>query len=318
LTDRNIPTHSSHSFLQRNCPICNQSDRLIEHVVTSLIRAENSTFDELVNYWIGLFKERVFFSYSRCKNCNLLYSRQYFNDEQLRSLYSKMPENMSEVVKKKCINKTHQDYYSIFSKYSSLKGNYLEIGPDTGFFSYLCLKHGYFENFYLYEPNRLVWESLKERLNGVNYYLSDKMDNFTKIQGDSISSVVMIHVLDHLVDPLNALRVIKTKLRRNGILAIVTHDESSFITRFSSNRWPAYCLQHPQLFNKESINNLLSEAGFRILTIKKTVNYFPLTFILNNIIGIFNLKKVRFPEFKYLDIPMKLGNIMTIAITNNI
>tara|TARA_Y100000031_G_C8205897_1_gene378653 strand:- start:876 stop:1553 length:678 start_codon:yes stop_codon:yes gene_type:complete len=224
---------------------------------------------------------------------------------------------MSTVVNNECLIRTHRGYYAVSRQYGLPGGDYLEIGPDTGMFIDSCLKNGNLKKLYLYEPNRLVWKSLEDKLRGVDYYLSGEMSGFRDIPDNSISSAVMIHVLDHLVDPVNTLESIRDKLREKGIIVIVTHDESSLLAKLTSNRWPAYCLQHPQIFNRDSMKRMLLKAGYRILRTKKTVNYFSIKFILDNILWMFNFNNnMNIPVFKTFNIPLKLGNIITIAVPN--
>jgi len=301
------------SYIKRHCPICNNNDEVIPHSVVSKIKAEDLLFNELVNYWTGLFKERIFFSYSRCMNCDLLFVPTYFSSEQLVELCSKIPETMSTILKDKALVRTQKGYYETFRKYSSLSGDYLEVGPDEGLFVSSCVKNGRFKKFYIYESNKLVWKSLEGKLRGIDYYLSGEMFDLQVVPDKSISSSVFIHVLDHLVDPVKTLKRLRTKLKKKGIVAIVTHDESSPLAKLMSNRWPTYCLQHPQLFNRDSIKRMLQKTGYKILTIKKTINYYPPGFILKNILWALNIKNVHVPAYDKYNIPMKLGNTITIA-----
>jgi len=196
-------------------------------------------------------------------------------------------------------------------------GDYLEIGPDTGMLIDSCLKNGNLKKLYLYEPNKLVWKLLEDKLRGVDYQISGEMSDFHNIPDKSVLSAVMIHVLEHLIDPVNTLESIRDKLHEKGIIVIVTHDESSLLARLTSNRWPAYCLQHPQLFNRASMKRMLLKAGYRILRTKKTVNYFSIKFLLDNILWVFNLdNNMNIPVFSTFNIPLKLGNIITIATPN--
>ena len=306
------------SFINRFCPICNSNDKVKPESIVPKIKAEDLLFSDLVDYWTGLFKERVFFSYSRCMNCNLLFAPIYFSNEQLVELCSKMPETMSTILKNKALNRTQQGYYEIFKKYSSLSGDYLEIGPDEGLFVSFCVKYGKFKKFYLYEPNKLVWKSLQDKLVENDCSLSGEMFDLQVVPDKSISSSVFIHVLDHLVDPVETLKNLRIKLKKKGIVAIVTHDESSLLAKLMSSRWPAYCLQHPQLFNGESIKKMLLKTGYKILTMKKTINYFPPGFILKNILWALNIKNVDVPAFDNLNIPVKLGNTITIATPDSV
>ena len=122
----------------------------------------------------------------------------------------------------------------------------------------------------------------------------------------------MIHVLDHLLDPISMLRQIRAKLKPSGALVIVTHNEASLLRRIMGVRWPPFCLQHPQLFNPASIRKMLEEAGYGKASVARSQNYFPISFMVRQAAYAagFNLGNVVLPSFP---IGLKLGNIITLA-----
>jgi hypothetical protein len=299
-------------YLQRSCPSCKRDSPYISATVSSEKKAELLIFDILKEYWSGFFKEKIFFTYHRCKYCKLLFNHKYFNNEQLKDLYSNMASNMSEVPKE-ALRKTQKGYFDFYSKYSDLKGNYLEIGPDVGYFIENCLDVGKYDNYFLCEPNILVHKNLKNLLSTKNFTIASELLNFSNIPDQSISTCVMIHVLDHLIDPLETLKEIKSKLIKNSLLVIVTHDERSNLSILLKSKWPPYCLQHPQLFNRNSINMLLNNAGFVRVKQDKTKNYFSFNYLLKHLLWSLNIKYSYELSFLNFNIGLKLGNIITVA-----
>jgi hypothetical protein len=78
-------------------------------------------------------------------------------------------------------------------------------------------------------------------------------------------------------------------------------------------RWPAFCLQHPQIYNFSSTRALLEAAGFDTAEQHKTVNFFKLSFLLKHALWAFGFKIKSVPDFGNLTLGLKLGNILTIA-----
>ncbi len=301
------------NFPERNCPIClNKTPAALK--VSSKIRAENLDFASLTEPWRGFFKEKIFFSYYRCMNCRILFCPTYFSSEQLEALYSQMPDNTAEMPMA-AIQKTQYSYFKTLRRYSPLTGALLEIGPDIGIFTEACAKEGAFETFWLYEPNKAVHQALADRVKDKEYHIKTEMFNYDDIDNHSVSTVVMIHVLDHLLEPQKVLREIKEKMANGGILAIVTHNENSLLPSFTRSRWPAYCLQHPQLFSPKSIRNLLTTCGFKTIGIHDTVNYFPAGYLLKHGLWATGMNKLgnEIPNTTNLIMPLKLGNMITIA-----
>jgi hypothetical protein len=139
------------------------------------------------------------------------------------------------------------------------------------------------------------------------------MFGFSHVPDHSASTAVMIHVLDHLLDPIATLGEIRQKLKPGARLLLVTHDESSLLRRIFGWRWPAFCLQHPQIYSPQSMHKLLETAGFEVLDRRKTVNFFEISFLLRHLLWALGIKVQYAPSFWRLTIGLKLGNMMTIA-----
>jgi hypothetical protein len=296
-------------FSHRNCPICNRDTP--EATVASTPPAESMNLEELTPYWNGFFKKKVFFSYQRCAQCQLLYCPTFFSGEQLENLYKQMPDNTAGIPLS-AMQRTQHGYFRSLKEFSKLDGNYLETGPDIGLFTENCINEGNFNKYWLFEPNREVWPQLENVTSGVETHISPEMFGFSSVPDKAVSAAVMIHVLDHLLDPLTILQKLHEKLTSNAILIVVTHDESSLLAKLTKAGWPAYCLQHPQLYNPVSIGKLMNAAGFKVLDVQKTANYFPVTYLAKHLLWALGMR-MNIPQVGALQLPLKLGNILTVA-----
>lgn len=297
------------NYLQRKCPSCGMESGT--NVMSSSMKAELLTFDQIKAYWSGFFKEKSFFSYARCV-CGLLYCPSFFTETQLQSLYKSMSDNTAGVPLS-ALKKTQKSYFDVFKKNSDLSGHYLEFGPDIGLFTEHCLNQGNFSHYWLNEPNQEVWETLGKKLSGKAHHIFSDMQEMDKIPDRSVSALVMIHVLDHLLDPVGTLEKIKTKLAPGASLLMVTHDEQSLLAKMTKSKWPPYCLQHPQLFNGESITAFLQKMGFNRVTYQKSYNYFPVTYLMKHMLFLLGIKKVWLPRLDQFQLGLKLGNMITTA-----
>jgi hypothetical protein len=302
---------TKNSYLKRSCPCC-FSNSFKKNIVESPKKAENLSLGELKKSWFGFFKEKVIFSYRRCSNCELLYCPTFFTDNQLKKLYAEMPANMDEVPLPS-LKKTQYGYFKHLKEHTKLNGEMLEIGPDIGLFTKNCVTEGNFSKFWLFEPNKMVKKTLEKLVEGIPSHVEHDMFNFNGVPDKALSTVVMIHVLDHLLDPIHTLKTIKSKLKENSQILVVTHDESSILRKIFGWRWPAFCLQHPQIYNKCTTKKLFESAGFEIITQKKTVNYFKVSFLFKHLLWALGFKVKSVPSFFNLNVGLKLGNILTIA-----
>jgi hypothetical protein len=294
----------------RPCPLC--GSHVARAHVSSRRRAELRPLAELEPYWFGIDKERRFFTYHRCADCGLLYNRSFFDDAQLADLYAAMPPNMDQV-SDAAITATQHGYFAQTLRRIAPGGDYLEIGPDVGHIAAEAAAVG-FERFWLFEPNRGVHPRLRAAVAGRPAEILTDMTDLSAVPPASVTLAVMVHVLDHLLDPLAMLADIRAKLRPGGMLMIVTHDEGSLLARALGPRWPAYCLQHPELYNPATITRLLGRAGFDGVEVTRSANHFPVDFLARQAaqaVGLRALGRVPLPKRA---VRLRLGNMLTFAI----
>ncbi|MFC4254990.1 methyltransferase domain-containing protein [Altererythrobacter xixiisoli] len=298
------------AFLHRSCPACGEQGAPPEMRAGKM--AEAMELGALRSFWAGLFKEKCFFTYHRCQTCELLYNPVFFTQDQLVELYSQMAPNM-DMVSDEAIIATQRGYYQrVLRQHGGQSGGYLEIGPDVGHIVYEAAARGTFDHFYLFEPNRAIHGRLRAAASGWPVTLSAGMKDLSMVPDGSVGMAVMVHVLDHLLDPLAMLIQIRAKLRPGGSLMIVTHNEGSLLRRVMGERWPPFCLQHPELYRPQTIASLLTRAGFHNVVVERSRNVFPLDFLAKQAVWAAGLqvKNVPLPS---IPIGLKLGNILTLA-----
>lgn len=299
------------SYLHRDCPICQAKTKsMIE--VSSNQRAEALSYESLLPYWNGFFKEKIFFSYARCVECKLLFSPIFYGSDQLEVLYGQMPPNM-DLVPIADLVKTQKGYFDQLKKFSPLKNGYIEIGPDIGIFTENCSREGGFDNYWLCEPNKEVMGALTKSVGNKKFTIIEDMIGFNQIPNRSAGAAVMIQVLDHLLDPVTTLSELREKLLPGAKLLIVTHNEQSLLRKIVGWKWPAFCLQHPQVYNPSSITKLLEKAGYKVNSIEKTRNYFEFSFLMKHLLWAFGIRVKEIPTIFNFTIALKLGNIITVA-----
>lgn len=298
-------------YLERDCPCCGANPPPQPEVVTP-VDAKTLPYADLVPQWNGFFKEKSIFSYVRCEGCGLLYAPTFFHPEQLARLYAQMPPNMDEVPVT-ALRATQRGYFEALKRHSPLEGGYVEVGPDVGFFTENCASEGRFSKYWLLEPNIAVEAELAGAVRGHDYEIVTDMLGFSQLPKHSASAAVMVHVLDHLLDPVSTLTQLRQSMTDDGTLLIVTHNEGSLLRKLIGSRWPAFCLQHPQLYEPRSMRRLLAEAGFDVLEITRTVNHFELRFLVKHLLWALGWEVNHVPSFWGWVLGLKLGNMLTIA-----
>ena len=296
-------------YPRRPCPGCGADQPLDE--IASERRAETMPPAELRPYWSGLFKDKRFFTYARCGPCGQMYAPHFYTPDQLGELYANMAPNMEDVPGPALVA-TQRGYWQAARRRVTGGGAYLEIGPDVGYIVGDAARERSFDHFYLFEPNRAVHAELAAATAGRPHSISTGMDDLSPVPDGSVSLAVMIHVLDHLLDPLAILQQVRAKLKPGGLLMIVTHNEQSLLRRAMGVKFPPFCLQHPELYNPGSIARLVKRADYDRVEVQRSRNYFPIAFMVRQAawtVGI-DLKQLPLPT---VPIGLKLGNMLTLA-----
>ncbi len=300
-------------FLRRDhCPCCEYVVSSSATKVASVPPAETISAEDHGRFLSGYTSHRVFFTYVKCEECSALFCPVFYNQNQLNRLYAHQPENMAEA-SIEGRRRTQHGYARILMGYAPARGNFLEIGADIGLFTEVCAQSELFGRIFLYEPNLHVHTELAQRLAGRDITISQESFSPADVPAASVSAAVMIHVLDHILDPLTLLREIYDVMKPGGLLLMVVHNSQSLLARILGKRFPPFTLQHPHLFSPKSLTRLLASAGLECVGIRNTTNYFPITHFARAALSILGLRPDLIPNWDRPLIGLQLGNIAVIA-----
>jgi hypothetical protein len=297
-------------WLSRMCPNCESGKVADSPVARSARPAESMSFAEVKENFVGLRGDQVFFSYFRCKVCDLLYTPKYFSESQLEELYREMPDNLMGE-DKSTVSKTQSGYVNWLSKKVKSISNYLEIGPDIGLVAGEIQNRFKAQSLVMIEPNKNVHNGLKVNLSdgraSVYEYISElePSDKFDLIAG--------IHVYDHLLNPVNDLLQIRAHATSEANLIIVVHDEKSLLRKIMKSKWPPFCLQHPQLYNPSTLRDILRRAGWELEHLSKSTNWWHLDHFAEMGSGVMGLPTKWTKLLPSVELPTRLGNMIALA-----
>jgi SAM-dependent methyltransferase len=92
-------------------------------------------------------------------------------------------------------------------------------------------------------------------------------------------AVVMLDVLEHLVDPLVALRRVRSMVREDGLLALSTVNLAGVHARVRRGAWPWFIRPHLHYFTGETLDAMLRLAGFDMVEWKLVPRRFHLSYV---------------------------------------
>jgi len=300
----------SSDFTTRSiCPVCLSGNRRL---------AQSSGVDDAVvadnisSAFSGYETWNHFFDFFRCEDCDLLYSTCYPTDGLLNELYREVAKN--EVGQDgPALDATHSWLARKFVAPELSDGRtglrVLELGPDTGRFAAALSRCVSSVHIDFVEPNVTAWEDLRRRFGDDVLVAASLAELGQRLHYDVI---IAHHVFDHVPDVSGLMRALNTLTTGGSTLSIVVHNHRSMLRRLMRSKWPPFCLQHPHIFSRRSLRQLLEGCGWDVRVVRRQVNYVGILATLNNLLRVFTGKHRGIPR-RDVVVPVRFGNIGVIA-----
>lgn len=228
----------------KECPVCNSQN------ISKFHRSSEGT---------TIFK---------CRNCKIQFLNPQYTSEYLTEFYSKYTIDQSEF--DEILNESHLDCLKVIENYAKSRGKLFDFGSGNGHLISLAGKRGWEVTGYDVDCDSVNIVSLKT---GVKMYCGD----FEKlhIEKESVDVVTMLHVLEHLKNPLEYIRILKNILKSGGILFITLpniQSRSSLLKlflekiRLKRKNIAAYydTAHHLFYFTPGTLRALLTKNGFDV------------------------------------------------------
>jgi len=138
------------------------------------------------------------------------------------------------------------------------KGKILDFGCGNGSFLKTFNKHFPHWSLSGFEQNNQTKHHV-ESITGVQHFYSGDIGDVN----EKFDLIVLFHTLEHIINPVKLLTVLKSKLTRNGSLLIV-------VPHYINNPFDLLIADHCSHFSTASLQYLLELCGFEILIITHT------------------------------------------------
>ncbi len=217
--------------------------------------------------------------YRRCGQCSLVFlepgetrgedTASYTKDYIQKRGCDLLDSNLAKAKKA-----TAAHYLSLIERFTA-KGNLLDVGCSTGIALKAAQERGW--EVHGVEVNAHAASLARKYLNTETVkvgYLNDAMfpDGF-------FSAIVMFDVIEHVPDPVGFLEILTRKLKRSGILFILTPDIASASAALLKERWPHFFLDHVCLYSRTSIRALLERCRLRAVKAGWAVKFITLDIV---------------------------------------
>jgi 2-polyprenyl-3-methyl-5-hydroxy-6-metoxy-1,4-benzoquinol methylase len=97
-------------------------------------------------------------------------------------------------------------------------------------------------------------------------------------------AIVMLDVLEHIRAPLPFLATLRSRLRPDGRLLVMTPNVRSLLARVSGRRWVSLKIpEHVRYYSPRGIRSVLAAAGFEVQALRSAGQYVTVAFFLDRL-----------------------------------
>ena len=224
----------------------------------------------------------------RCNACGLMYAnpREVIDLDSIELMepdwlmnHLHRPWVRQRLEKERLQTKDYKDTRAFLQAHFPRAGNLVEVGSSFGFLSRFFMESGWTVTGV--DPNRgsCCYAKSEFRLNVIPSPLG-RCD----IQANSADVVLMMHVIEHLVDPKESLSCVYKMLKPGGVLVLETPRYDTWMFKYLGKRERSLgCNGHLYFFTSASLTELARQSGFKLIRLDDVGRSLTLDRILYNL-----------------------------------
>jgi len=252
------------------------------------------------NLYLKVSVNKNFIYIVKCVNCGLIFQNPLLSDKERSEYYAK------DYFEHGYLDKKNQ--MGLYDKATLLlerllkycdKGKLLDIGAASGAYVRVAIDKGW--EAYGIELSPLAVAFAKD------YWKVDLIQGTleeTNFQKNFFDTIILVHTLEHLPDPLKTLEEIKRILKRTGRLYVSVPNIASYKAKKLGEKWWALKpAEHLFFFSPKTLKLLFQKAGFEIIRIDTSISIADLEGL--QMMGLPVREGLRTFVNKYLSLPKK-------------
>ncbi len=237
------------------CPLCGAEQQRLRYPATSAAGAADPGTFRCTSDDLARHPDIV-----QCLGCSLLFNDPQPDPALLRQLYSQVEDQsyLSESGgRERTFARSLAQLHSLPHQLSRPPGRLLDIGCYTGVFMGVAAEAGW----QVEGVELSSWAATIARDRGLGVVYSQPVEQLDLAAG-SFDVITLWDVVEHLGDPLAMLRVVQRLLKPGGVVAFSTHMVDSAAVRLLGRRYPFFMEMHLVHFGRNTVRQLLHQAGF--------------------------------------------------------
>jgi 2-polyprenyl-3-methyl-5-hydroxy-6-metoxy-1,4-benzoquinol methylase len=252
---------------------------------------------------------------AQCANCGLVYTNPRLDGRDILDSYVAV-EDPLYLQERDGRVLTFERHLRPLEKLKPPPGRLLDVGAYTGVFVEIAVRHGW--DAWGLEPSH--WAVGEARKHGLNM-IEGTLDSI-ELPDASFDVVTLWDVIEHVTDPLAAIRRTHRLLKPGGLLAVHTMDIDSLFARLMGERWPWLMEMHIYYFSRRTLTAMLHKAGFRVIRAVPQGRYLRLGYFATRVGGLLGRPAGRvlgglfsLLRLGQLPVPINLGDLFTAYAT---
>lgn len=273
------------------CPVCSRNNLVLfkkgnftpQNLVPEAVKITDSGYGRL---WT-LF---------RCQDCGHIFANPCPPPGAVAQLYRQIKDPAYE---EEAMGRA-QNFKPILNqleRFFPQKGILLDVGAATGIFLALARDRGWKVSGI--EPS--LW-AVDVAAKKYNLHLIPNSFEEAELPANHFQVISMIDFIEHIPQPLEAVRKAARLLQSNGVLVIVTPNIESLAARVAGKKWWHFRPAHLAFFTDSSLKELLERSGFQT----KKISSYTWTFSLHYLISRFQFLRPLWSQPKVASFSQKV------------
>ena len=207
----------------------------------------------------------------RCTDCGLIYLSPRPGPGEIGDFYPKnYQENMLELIARAKKSPAMRLGFDMIRRRRTPKlissGRLLDVGCSNGAYLAALRERGWEVEGVEMDEHAASYAA-NER--GLKVTRGDAESALRTLDSDRFSVVTMWHLLEHLFDPLEALKQVRRVLKPGGVLMLEVPDISAPPAAWFKKNWfPLDIPRHLYHFSPETLREMLAKAGLKLVEVK--------------------------------------------------
>jgi 2-polyprenyl-3-methyl-5-hydroxy-6-metoxy-1,4-benzoquinol methylase len=215
-----------------------------------------------------------------CSVCSLTYSTPIFEENKIVELYRTCSaEQALGPAEDRAITINMRRYLERLQRHSGIRsGRLLDIGCGLGHLLSEAREMGY--DAMGIDPSEAAIMEARRR--------TDAYSVFCGVYSESLAPpgqfdlITLVHVIDHVAEPLRLLKTIQYHLKAGGVAFIATHNIASLLAKLTGENFIAWSIQHISYYTPETLRALAASAGLVPVSIQGSITTYPLAHFASN------------------------------------